>query len=286
MRKPSIHISKDHLNSLINEWFQKFKIGTPSELLAEYLLKNGKKYSLRHRSILANAKSEGRINNIRSSPQLMGYHFSKILHLWRVKHKHRGVKMITEKDGPQWNFVLQATGLALQFCKDYDIKNIKAGFMDYIGFGFSMMGTFGINKYKTYDQKIRDWYECKLMIDNDVNPEHTQLIYDLYEDKIFQKTGQKLDYKSKPGEFRFFVEASAIAKEIGIHPKHYLIAQFEQLDFTNGYPTPNQLSTFKAKERALRWVTENGIRVKEKKKELNQKQQDWLNKYGNEDTTE
>lgn len=283
MRKPSIHISEQHLESLIHEYALKFNQAISGKSLAEYILKNGKKYSLRHRSLLANPKSEKRFNNIKSSPKLMGYHFSKLLHFWRIKNHHRGIKMITDNDGSQWNFILQATGLALQFCRDYQIKNIKEGFTTYISLGFSMMKPFGINKYKTYDQKIRDWYECQLMIEKDPNPEHTQLIYDLYEQKIFEKTGQKLDYRSKPGEFRFFVEASGIAKEIGIHPKHYLIAQFEQLDFTNGYPTPNQLSTFKAKERALRWVTENGIRVKQKERKRTKAQEEWIRKYANPD---
>jgi len=279
MRKPSLHIREDQLYALIIEHSDNARYAIPARDLVDFIMNKGRKLSLRHRSLLENAKNNNRANGMRSSTKDAAWDFSKLVTLIRKKRKHMNVKLISEKDGAQWNFLLQASGLALQFCKDYNIKDRRVGFISYIEMSLDLMKPFGFNRFKSFDPKVRENYESKLLIENDPRPSKTNLIYELYEQRLFEKTGQKLNYKDRPSEYKYFVEASQISHDLGIHPKHYLIAQFDQLDFTNGYPTPSQLATFKARERALRWVTENNIIVKKKQEELTDKQKKLWAKY-------
>jgi hypothetical protein len=282
MRKPSLHIGKDHLYKLIDEWFDKHKIGTPAELLVEHLLKNGKKYSLRHRSLLAtNEKTKRRASRIESSPITEAMMFDSVCRMIRqTKLKHRGIKIVGEKDGAQWDFLLQATGLATEFCKEYNL-NKKQGYIIYLGIALKEIKPFAYNRVKAAHSRIIAHYECMLEIEKDPNSDKSELIFDIYQQKVYEKTGINMAYRDVPYEFVHFVRAAKCSIEVGLHPKHYVIAQFEQLDFTNGYPTPSQLDTFKAKERAIRWATENDIKKREQQKNLTQAQLKFMKRHAN-----
>jgi hypothetical protein len=284
MREPSLHIGKQQLDRLIAEWIQTSKLAAKSDSLVKYLFKNGKKYSLRHRSILESSEqTQEKTSRIKNTPIALALEFSKLCTVLRKKkYKHSGVRLITQSDTAQWQHVLIASAMAIQFCRDHRLK-YRDGFLAYLEIAIGFIKPWGYNRIKAFDEKIRQFYDAFKEINNDPNLVGTNTIYELYQQKVYDKTGITLKYNDRPDEFIHFVRASAIAKKINVHPKHFIVAQFEQLDFTNGYPSPNQLSSFKAEERALRWITENGIRIKRETFKMGKRQAKFLAKFINKD---
>jgi hypothetical protein len=284
MREPSLHIGKQQLDRLIREWIQTSKLAIKSEGLVKYIFKNGRKYALRHRSILESSEQViEKTSRLKNTPIATALEFSKLSTVIRKKkYKHTGVRLITQKDTAQWQHILIASSMAVQFCKDYKLKN-REGFVIYLEAAIGMIKPFGFNRIKAYDEKIRLYYEAQKEINNDENLVGTNTIYEIYQQRVLDKTGMVMNYATRPEEYVHFVRAAKIAKKIKVHPKHFIIAQFEQLDFTNGYPTPNQLSSFKAEERAVRWITENGIRIKQATHKIDKRQAAFLAKFKNKD---
>lgn len=281
-RVPSVHITEEILARLISKFLtqQGSNRVVLAKDLAVFLVKEGRGYTLRHRSILhPNLKVQKTTNRIISSPKALAFEFSTLLTLARKKLKHQGLKVIKEGDGVQWQFIVEAAGLATQFCKDNDLE-IRPGFVEYINISLSIIKPFTLTRFKSNHDRVQQHYLTLKEIEADPNEQKTKLIFDIYQQKVFEKTGINFKYKEIPAEYVHFVRASVIAKEIDCHPKHFVTAQFDQLDFTNGYPTPSQLDSFKAKERAVRWLTENDIKVKKHNKVLNKRQLDFLKKHG------
>lgn len=282
-REPTIHITRGALNKILTRTFLNDE---ERAALVDKIMVEARSYSIRHRSLLeSNAKITQRASKIKSASKGDALLFSRTYVMIRRSLKHNGITPITDRDGVQWEYVVQAAGLATQFARDIGESDLKLVYDTYIRLALKVLKPFSLNRFKSGDEKIRSEYTAYAKMVEDPNKDTTELLYEIYQAKVAEKTGLTLNYREIPTEYSHFVDAALIAKELDIHPKYFMTAQFDQLDWTNGYPTPSQLSSFKAKERAIRWMAENKIKMKVENKKRSKLQEAFFKRHANKDNT-
>lgn len=282
MREPSIHITKTALKKVITEALNTEYAEYDIEAITSKIMMHAKNYSIRHRSLLESTeKIAQKASKIKSASKSDAQLFSRLYTMIRRSMKHQGIKPISERDGVQWEYIVQAAGLATEFSRDIGADTLKLGYDTYIRLGLKLIKPFSLNRFKSSDERIRIEYAAYAKMVEDPNEQMTNLLYEIYQAKVAEKTGINLNYRETPQEYQHFVDASAICKELNIHPKYFMTAQFDQLDWTNGYPTPSQVSSFKAKERAMRWMAENQIRIKTENKKRTKLQEEFFKRHAN-----
>lgn len=265
MREPAIHISKSALNNLIEEWFDRHKISKSSDLLVDYLLKNGVRYTLTHRKKLDNYNNGTKRHSFQLQSATVGDAklFAGLLTQIRVQKKHRGISTIREGTS-EWSTLKECTGKANAFCEAYNI-DARSGFIQYINLYFQYLETnrakFNLKAMPSKHELICNLYEANKEIEQDVDPEKTKTAHNVYSHLVSERTGIPIDYSKEPLKYVYFTYVSKLAKGFGLSVQQYIKAQFEALDWTNGIPAPAQLVTKNAEERTVKWMSENSIKV-------------------------
>ena len=270
MREPSIHITISNLKILIKEYDTAL---TDKELegLVKFIALKGKTRSLSHRSSLevSNKRVEKKLNNtLKFSSKSDSLLFASTLIKIRTKMKHRGINLIKESS-KDWEFIRQASELAYNFCKDFELDK-REGFKIYIEEALKMMSRFNLRQINSKHDQICERYEAITRMDDDPNKILTEKAYDTYIGRVYSKTGMAPKYKeNQPDKYLYFIKVGEICKELGISPVHFVNGNFESLSWTNSIPMPEQLVTENATNRVIKWAAENNIILQDKNKNEN-----------------
>ncbi len=234
-------------------------------------MKRGILHASINRSILSPEKDTQKksLNRLSSTKMDDSTLFNKLLSDIRIQMKHRGFKRIDKFDS-DWPFIVELSNLANGFCKDFDLDR-KQGYIEYIrGYFYVRPGGFRVRQMKAFHEPIISRYQNKLLIQEDETPKETEEAYNLYQNLVYDKVGitPKYDKDENPEKYLCFVKVSKNAKEIGLTTEDYVMAQFETLDWTGGFPTPEQMITVNARDRVLKWMSENKL-ITGKSKDIN-----------------
>lgn len=255
---PGIHISLSILKGIIKQ-----ANGLTGDDLADYILKEGKNYTLFHRKGLDRYDSKARktISKLSSSTLQDARLFSSLLVTIRKGElKHKGVLAIREgtKD---WATIKEATSKALAFAEAYDMDK-RSAFIRYIRLFFALAGR-GRMDLRTLAGKfdyISATHEASMEIAEDQYPESTAKCHIEYSAEISKRTGIPINYSDQPTKYVFFVYAAELARKYGLTPAQFIRASFDTMDWTtSGIPGTNQLITKNAEERIIRWMAEKKI---------------------------
>lgn len=258
MREPSIHITRKHLKKLLREYSPAFKKRNDLDDLVNYLLKRGKIYQLSERKILESSKNKKKLTQIKQSTTQDATLFASLLIDIRRKRKHKGVALI-KQNTRDWTSVHEAARLATDFCNDFNIPQ-RQGYINYIETVIDVLGPkFQVKLINSRHQAVCDRWNAKELLIQDNNPDLTQEAYQTYTQTIYEKTGNYIKYEGMPERYINFMYTVGIANELGLTPSQFIISQFEQLAWTKGIPTPEQITNDKARERAIRWMAENEV---------------------------
>ena len=268
MRNPSIHITKSNLSRVIHEWHAS---GNNSISLVDYIMKRGIQFSLLNRVILdpkndTQAKSLNRLSSAKMDDATL---FNTLLSDIRVQMKHRGFVRIQKFDS-DWSFIVEMAKLALEFSKSFNFER-RTGFIQYIKMYFIIRpGQFRLRQMKSFHESIIARQQLIEEIEADNKPNDTEQAYKIYQQMVFDKTGINPKYtkNDNPEKYIYFVKVSRVAEELGLDTQDYILGQFEALDWTGGFPSPEQLITANAKDRVLKWMSENKVSIEKKKDDL------------------
>lgn len=297
MRSPSLHIRREVLNDLIEDWFEKQNISKSSDALVEYLLSNGVRHTLTHRKKLDqyNDKTQKKTNQLVVSGVGDARAFAGLLKMARVQRKHRGIQVIAE-GSRDWPLIKTCTANALEFCKDFHLKP-REGMLNYINLFLDLTfnnfkgARFNLNALPLKHAQICNIYESVAELQEDKTPELTKKAHDIYCGKVSEKTGIPISHEKEPLQYIYFMYAAKLSKSFGITVGEFITSQFEMLDWTNGIPAPGQLVTKGAETRTVKWMAEHGIRKSNGKSANSMSKEDmknfWLKvKEKNEDTSD
>lgn len=261
MRDPGLHITKSKLARFIKEWNNDDTQGIKVNLV-DYIMKRGILHASLNRSILdpekdTQRKSLSRLSSAKMDDSTL---FNKLLSDVRIQMKHRGFKRIDKFDS-DWPFIVELSNLCNGFCSDFGLER-KLGYIEYIkGYFYVRPGGFRVRQMKAFHEQIISRYQNKILIQEDENPKETEEAYHLYQNLVYDKVGvtPKYDKDENPEKYLCFVKVSKEARGIGLTTEDYVLAQFETLDWTGGFPTPEQMTTVNAKDRVLKWMSENKL---------------------------
>lgn len=259
-REPSLHITESKLRGILLKILP--DTYNDYEDLATDILIEARRVSCDNRIVtISNQKMERDIKKIVSSGKgdtnLMG----TILFSIRKKLKHKGIQRIKE-GSKDWKKVKELSKVVCDFCNDFELGK-RAGFIIYVELGFKK-----ISSYRNYMDKLINMYEvislsyeAHLVIQDDTDKDETLSIHNMYVGIISKATGITHSFVDEPINYVNFVEVRNITDKYNVPTQVYLEAQFEGLQWTEGYPTPAQLISEKAIDRLNRFMFKNKIKI-------------------------
>lgn len=267
-RVPSIHITEDRLRVIL-ENLPDFML---PENRAKAILIHARKVSCDNRAVtISNAKAKRDILKILKSDKGDTNLMSTILFSLRKQKKHKGIQRIKEGT-TEWKQVKQLCALAIDFSNDFELKK-REGFIVYLEMGFKRMNSFRnhITKLINMFEIISLMYEATLLISNDKRKTETEEIHKEYIKMIAIKTGITESYTNDPINYVNFIKVREITDKYNVPIDIYIESQFDQLEWTSGYPSPIQLASEKAIERLNKFMYQNNLKIEVSNKQDNTK---------------
>lgn len=263
-RIPSLHITSNDLSKVLDRVIRvlELDIDIPTSILVKHIMSEGKTHSLSNRNLLVDTKKIAKkVTQLAISPLEDALLFSKYLQLIRKKYYHVGINIIKEGN-KEWATLKEVTKLAITFAEDFDLTKEKA-FEYYISIGIEKMGKFHLARFNSIHQQICEHYQAKVEIEKSGWTDLAQEAYDIYQQRIIDRTGGSVDHKAFPDKLLAFLNVAKLCKNKGIDVKVYIDAQFEGLDWAGGIPEPHSLLGTKANERLFKYLYKNKINLKE-----------------------
>jgi len=223
MRNPILNIHKSDLESILD------KMGVQIDLKTLFLeaKKCSVKYSIDEKSFL-------KYNKIAEAEHVGKFNMT----LMAIQQRTNPNAQVIRQQDSAYMLLKEITILATDFCNANNLT-IDRGFSIYIQAGLDIMGKkYGLNKFKTYNQKICASYEHEQIIKNNPNKGETDLIIKIYKQKTTVTKSDTIH----------FVYAAAEVVENGAKVEDWMKAQFDRLEWTGKIPEPYQLYGDNAKE--------------------------------------
>lgn len=256
-REPSIHVTRTTLHALLKEYEYRYALGIDIDSLVEYLLQYGSNYQIDKRLPLASfIKDVKKVIEGTMAPKDETALMAQIIHLLRWKDNKFKAGAIIKDGDSAWKKTKEIAALGNRFCEAYSLKK-DVGYKKYISI-YMMIKTksFSLQSINARHDFICDTYEAQLRIEDDDHREDTERAHEEYQRRVFERTGNKMDYHKNPVQYAHFIGAIDQANRINLTPEDYIESQFQQLDWKSGIPKPAGFDTDMALERALTWMAE------------------------------
>lgn len=259
-REPSIHITKSSFRKILKEMDIKFPV--------EEFFNLARQHSEDARIIVTtDNKIKKKVKNITLASNGNANLAAELLYATRIKLKHRGVKKVDEND-PQWPTIKKLAEACNIFCRDFDLTDIRAGYIQYLNIGFKRMNGSHrnyLNRLVSMAQVISEVYSAIRYINQDRNPLMTASIHDHYCRVIADRAGFKVDYHDQPDVYVHFVLLREYCNDHGIDPEEWIDSQFEGLAWCNGIPEPKNLMGDKSQDYYAKFKFKNNQTSEEPK---------------------
>lgn len=260
-REPSIHVTEDQLRKILKKYV---KLSDEEfEKVPKLISVEARKVSCDNRIVLiTNQKIDRDIKKLLVSNKGDTNLMSTILYSIRKSMKHKGIQRIKEGTA-NWKQVKELSELALEFCNDFELDK-REGFIIYIRMGLKRMSSQRniITKLIRMYEVISLMYEAQLIVDSDKNKEESEYIHRVYVGIVSKKTGITDRYDNDPINYVHFIRVREITDKYNVSINLYLEAQFEGLEWTEGYPTPVQLTSNKAIDRLNKYMFKHKLKIK------------------------
>lgn len=275
-REASIHITESRLAIILTELLYdnppgELKVSKKAIELANEILIRSKRYSLSTRNILvSNDRLAKQAEKVQKASLDHTMTMAKVIFQVRKTMRHRGIE-ISKPGTRDWPFIKNITKNAEEFAtEEFKDQPIHVAFKYYIQEAMKDMKTFSLARIQSTHAKIMDGYAARKELASDNNQNFTERAFNQYNKMIIDQVGMILtDYSKEPKDYKYFMEVGKECKKLKVSPEDYIKSQFEGLAWTNGVPTPNQLTGSKALERLQKYLFENKMTLSEKPDEIN-----------------
>lgn len=251
MRDPSIHITRSQFNQILS----KLEV---SGFPVDELFKLARKISIDSRAVsVSNNKNHKQITNILLANKGDATLVADLIYSIRVKLNHRGVKKIRESQPRDWVNCKKLAEICNNFCRDFEIDNVRDGFITYLEIGIKRMNTYKnlLQRLISMSEVISAEYEAKEEINRVQNIDRVYQIRDYYDNKISSVTGIPADRSEDIIKLKHFVKLSSFLREAQVESaEDFIDAQFYALEFCNGIPSPEDLYGNKSMDRYRKYL--------------------------------
>lgn len=186
--------------------------------------------------------------------------FNRVLVNFRMAHKNkysRAPIRIIKKDDSDYLLLKEVAKMAQDFVTDFDITSKNEGYTEYLEIGYYLMGKkFFLNKYKTYNKKIREIFRAKVDCIMDEDPEGTKQIYAYWQQYMveYADLGDLINIEGDYFKYVNLVYAREMADDLKADYEDWVVSQFEGLTFLNAIPEIYQFHGDGAKTRYERYL--------------------------------
>ena len=262
MRNPSIHITLSDLEKVLRDIPYTERMA--ANVFAKEILKLCQSYQIRDRYLqVLNAKAPVKKKMSKSMAadskleEGMLKKFNLMLNAIR-QADNTNLKLRTIRSGTnQYTLLKEVALMAQDFSNHFEIKPVEDGYKYFIEIGLSMMKRYGLNKFKSYENKIYDNFESYVKVAQDSDPEVTKEIYEMWASCMAEYASvMDVTFVEKDDvKYAHFIYARDQAKEMKATVQDWVVAQFEGLAFMNVIPELYQLYGDGAKTRYERYRT-------------------------------
>lgn len=257
-RVPSIHITEENLRIILDS----ITVHPLGDRYFKKIITEARKVSCDNRVVMiSNDKLKREVAKVLKSNKGDTNLMSTVLYSVRKKMKHKGIQR-SKEGSKEWKQIKQLSALALDFSNDFELGK-RAGFILYITMGFKRMSSYRnhITKMINMFEVISLMYEAQTIIDDDDRKTETLSVHNEYVGMIAMKTGITESYVEDPINYVNFIKVREITDKYKVPVDIYIEAQFDQLEWTSGYPSPVQLSSDKAIERLNKFMYQNKLKI-------------------------
>lgn len=262
MTDPTLHITKSALIKILRDR----AIMCPTALAEEIFL-DSQPYALRDRFV---AEVKGSLK-AKKGKKAEGYAvaeedvelFNKIITAYRKNLKH--VFIPIRREDSSWKQLGEVASDAKQFSELHVFKELQSGYLAYITQGIDLMrGKYGLNKFKSYKDKISENFNLERTLREDTNPSGTETFTLAYINLMKEESGVWMDANEFTTNQRVDLLTSRIqADKMGVKYKEYLRAQFSELSFMGGVPETYHLHGDAAGQRVKSFLAKQGVESKD-----------------------
>lgn len=263
-RDPSIHITKSSLVDILNGL--EITHRTSGVSLADKIFESAQPVQIRDRYLdILNTKAAVKAKVLKSQTVDSKIHLDKVEVFHRTLMSYRQskdfvkVKPISLHDR-DYILLKEITAMAYEFVEHFEINNTTDGLLEYIKLGTRFMGKkYGLNKFKTYDKRIYEYFEAYIFVLNDDFKGNTSQFFQLWKDKMLSyhdMMKQAVNIEDDYIKYSNMVYGRMEADEMEADYEEWIDAQFEQLKFINTIPELGGFHGENAKNRYIRYTNE------------------------------
>lgn len=230
MREASVYVDVTTFSEVLREHFD-----ISEETLHTIALELKARSRLKKRRLVTiNKEQKKKVEKILLADNSEVLLFNATLVHERLNKHHKGVLSIA-KEHFEYPTLVQVTALAVQFCNDFNYS-YKEGFTIFITRGLEFMGNkYGLNRFKTYFNKIVGIEQDLIEWQSDDNEDKTNEFIEIWE-KCMHKVGAR-NYVNIPVEKKVcLLRGRREAEGAGAKYLNWILAQFAGLEFTGNVP--------------------------------------------------
>lgn len=248
MRKPSIHITLNSLAFILKS----LSVEEPHRMAVEiFRQSNELGLQIKNRTlVIAEIKKAMKVvSKTATSNQEEAFEFKGILSMYRRTLRHKMIQDIGVND-KQYSTLKEVANIATQFCEAFKYTDKMQGYLRFCEIGIGIMGKkYALNKFKYYAEDIFEVENNAQAIANDVSPELTNRVYEVWRECLQKYAGieRTMDKKHLHWIHILYTKEAAILHKANI--QDWLEAQFEGFAFMNVIPELTQMHTDKAEVR-------------------------------------
>ena len=262
MQDPTIHITLSSLKKVLG----KLSVMFPSEL-AEEILERSQPYAIRDRFVVT-VKGTAKEKKVKKAEKFSVSEedvelFNQLLTSYRKSNNHKFIPI--RREDVMWKTLSEVTHDAIDFCNTMEYKDKSIGMLRYITKGIDMMrGKYGLNKFKSYRDRIVEEESMERILVNDNDPWKTEQFTTCYVQLMAKESGVVIDKEYFTTTKRVeLLYGRLCADDMKISYVDYLKAQFAELNFMGGVPETSHLYGDNAKHRAKSYLAKRGVEAKD-----------------------
>lgn len=263
MRDPALHITKSNLVKVLQSVGIKV-----DESKATEILKRAQPYQIKDRyQLQGNSRQRKKADKLVAAEKENPYTevFQRLLTAYRQQIGHKFIRAVRESDR-EYVMLKEVSQSAETFATTFGLQR-EDGYKKFIQLGLTLMGKkYGLNRFKTYNEKIFFIYENLIVVSKDIDKEGTKQFYSLWKEAMTYYAA--IDPVLTDIEMVNMVYGRQEADECGAKYYDWIIAQFEGLAWLDAIPELSQFYGENAKKRYDKYVATLQKTVEEEKDNL------------------
>lgn len=275
MRDPSLHIRKSDLERVLNEL--QYDSRTAGKKLAEMIFAEAQPYQITDRYLQLlqqNTKVKAKASKSMEADERMPdgtvEKFNLLLTTFRQSSNINARVRVIRKDSKEYILLKEVAANAYEFASHFTFVPKEEGLKKYIETGIGFMGKYGLNRFKTYNERIFEEFENELTVLTDAKRKETDLMHEVW-NGVMQKWLDNTWYEDLRKDNKKYIHiyyAREEADKLEANYVDWVEAQFEGLAFMNVIPELSQFYGENARRRYERYINKVIVEAPEERVSL------------------